>query len=219
MTPSPDEGMRQQRQRLQAAKQSDKTGKREHPLKGNFKSRQQSSQKVNTPKSVTHAATDICGDILSPFLGDRYKHRSSEEVSPANSKDSDADTKPPAQPDFAGDTRTGGSPRDIEEGTQVDESKSQDTDINLQSSSSSSHQPPSSRTRLTLQEREAQQQALRAPVAARTRSQSAERNTTPATTPQITPRHSAPNSRGRQHGTKGNSRTNKHKNKGGPDFR
>jgi len=105
MAPLPDEGMRQQR-----LQESDKTGKREHPLKDNFKSRQQSGRKVNTPKSATHTASDFCGDILSPFLGDRYKHRSSEEVSPANSKDSDADTKPPAHPDFTGDTQTGGSP-------------------------------------------------------------------------------------------------------------
>jgi len=166
---------------------------------------------------VKGAASDFCGEILSPFLGDKYKHRSSEEVSPANSKDSDADTKPPAQPDFTGDTRADDPPRDIEEGIQVDESKSQDTDINLQSSSSSSHQPPSSRTRLTLQEREAQRQALQAPVAEGTRSRSAERTTTPATTPQITPRSSTPNSRGRQHGAKGKSRTNKHKK--GLDFR
>jgi len=227
LTPLPDEGMRQRRiqsaemrqQRLQSAQHSDKTGKREHPIKGNFSSRQQSSEQVTTPMSVQSTASNFCSDILSPCLGSRYQHHSSEDVTPANSGESEADTKPPAQPDLSGDTRVDDPPRNLAEGIQVDASESQDTDINLQSSSSSSHQPPSSRTRLTLQEKEAQQQALRAPVAESTRSRSAERNATPATTPQITPRHSTPNSRGRQHGTKGNSRTNKHKKKGGLDFR
>jgi len=52
-----------------------------------------------------------------------YKHDSSEEASPTNSNDSQANKKPPAQPD-------------IEEGVRVKESKSQETDINVQSSSS-----------------------------------------------------------------------------------
>jgi len=168
--------------------------------------------------SVQSIASRLCGDILSPIIGSSYKHHSSEEVTPANSGESEADTKPPAQPDISGDTRVDDPPHDIVEGIPVDALESQDTDINLQSSSSSSHQPPSSRTRLTLQEKEAQQQALRAPVAERTRSRSADRSTTPATTPQTTPRSSTPNSRGRQHGNKGNTRTKKHKKKGGSDF-
>ena len=69
------------------------------------------------------------------FVGNRYEHNSSEEVTPTNSNDSDTDKTPPAQPD-------------IEEGVQVEESKSQETEINMQSSSSSSHQPISQQTRL-----------------------------------------------------------------------
>jgi len=68
-------------------------------------------------------------------VGKRYKHNSSEEVTPANSNDSETDKKPLPQPD-------------IEEGVQDEESKSEETEINIQSSSSSSHQPIAQRTRL-----------------------------------------------------------------------
>jgi len=93
LTPLPDKGMRQRR--LQSAQHSDKTGKREHPIKGNFSSRQQSSGKVTTPMSVKNAASNFCGDILSPCLGNKHQHHSSEDVTPANSGESEADTKPP----------------------------------------------------------------------------------------------------------------------------
>jgi len=78
-------------------------------------------------------------------MGKRYEHHSSKEVTPANSNDSETDKKPLRQPD-------------IEEGVHVEESKSQETEINMQSSSSSSHQPIAQRTRLarsTSREREA----------------------------------------------------------------
>jgi len=227
LTPLPDAGMRQRRiqsaaarkQRLQSAQHSDQTGKREHPIKGNFSSRQPRDKQATTPMSVQSIAHNICGEILSPFVLGKYTHQSSEEVSPANSGELEDDTKPPAQPDISGDARAEDPPHDIVEGIPVDALETRDTDINLQSSSSSSHQPPCSRTRLALQEKEAQRQALQAPVAEGTRSRSAERTTTPATTPQTTPRSSTPNNRGRQHGNKGNPRTNKHKKKGDPDFR
>jgi len=150
LTPLPDKGMRQRRiqsaearkQRLQSAQHSDQTGKREHPIKGNFSSRQPRDKQVTTPMSVQSIASSICGDILSPIIGDRYKHQSSEDVTPTNSGELDEVTKPPAQPDISGDTRVDDPPHDIVEGIPVDALASQDTDINLQSSSSSSHQPP-----------------------------------------------------------------------------
>jgi len=150
---------------------------------------------VTTPKTVASTASDFCGDILSPIVGKRYEHNSSEEVTPTNSNDSETDKKPPAQPDS-------------EEGTQVGESKSQETELNIQSSSSSSHQPVAQRTRLarsTSREREAR---LDSDVCV-TRSQSAERVTTPVTMPQTSQHNLAPNSRGHQRPTygKGKSKT------------
>jgi len=65
----------------------------------------------------------------------RYEHHSSKEVTPGNSNDSETDKKPSPKPD-------------IKEGFQVKESKSQETEINIQSSSSSSHQPILQRTML-----------------------------------------------------------------------
>jgi len=130
-------------------------------------------------------------------VGNRYDHNSSKEVTPTNSNDSDADKKPPAQ-------------HVIEEGIQVEETKRQETEINTQSSSNSSHQLITQQTRLawsTSREREARL-ASDAPV---TCSQSSKRVNTPVTTPQTTQHNLAPNSRGCQrtaHG-KGKSKTNK----------
>jgi len=111
LTPLPDKGMCQRRlqskgmrqRRLQPAQHSDQTGKREHPIKDNFSSRQQSSGKVTTPMLVQSAASNFCGDILSPCLGSKCQHHSSEDVTPANSGESEANTKPPAQPDLSGE--------------------------------------------------------------------------------------------------------------------
>jgi len=146
---------------------------------------------------VASIASDFCGDILSPIVGKRYEHNSSEEVTPNNLNDSETNKKPSQQPD-------------IEEGVQVEESRSQETEINMQSSSSSSHQPIAQRTRLkrsTSREREARL----ASDGRVTRSQSAKRVNTPTTTPQTTRNNLTPNVRGHQqsaHG-KGKSKDNK----------
>jgi len=160
------------------------------------KSHTSKGQGVATPKTVASIASDFCGDILSPIVGKRYEHNSSEDVTPTNSNDSETDTRPPAQPD-------------IEEGVRVEESKSQETELNVQSSSSSSHQPITQWTilRLTSREREARL-ASGIPM---TRSRSAERVNTPVTTPQTTQHDLTPNVRGRQRPTpgKGESKNNK----------
>jgi len=128
-------------------------------------------------------------------------------VTPTNSNDSETDTKPPAQPD-------------IEEGVRVEESKSQETELNVQSLSSSSHQPIANRTRLVRsisREREAglaldvrmtrsrSAKRVNTPVTklasenqVTTRSQSAEQVNTLVTTPRTTPHNLTPNKRGRQ---------------------
>jgi len=98
-------------------------------------------------------ARDVCTDILSPLVGDRYEHNSSEEVSPANLNNPELEESKIPEPD-------------IEEGIQetntgiqsIEVSKSQETEINIQSSSSSSHHPVCTRTRLarsTSRERQA----------------------------------------------------------------
>jgi len=146
LTKLPDTGMCQRR--TNADTQSDKrdrTPKTKRASKG---------QAVTTPSTMASIARNVCTDILSSIVGDTFVHKSSsEEVSPANSNDAELE-----------ESKTPES--DIEEGIQesntgirsVEESKSQETKINIQSSSSSSHQPPSSRTRLarsTSREREA----------------------------------------------------------------
>jgi len=112
MTTLPESGMRQRW-----------VHKRERTPKNN--SHASKGQGVATPKTVASIASDFCGDILFPIVGKRYEHNSSEEVTPTNSNDAETDTMPPAQPD-------------IEEGVRVEESKSQETELNIQSSSSSS---------------------------------------------------------------------------------
>jgi len=150
-----------------------------------------------TPKTVASIASDFCSDILSPIVGKRYEHNSSEEVTPNNSNDSETDKKPPAQPD-------------IEEGIQVGESKSQETELNIQSLSSSSHQPIAQWTRLarsTSSEREAR---LASDARVR-RSQSAKRVNTPVATPQTTQHNLTPNSRGHQRPAHGKGKSKTHK--------
>ena len=121
LTPLPDSGMRQRRPVA-----GTKVHKRERTPKNKHTP---NTRNTATPNSIASIARDVCSDILSPIVGKRYEHQSSEEVTPANSNDSETDKKPSPQPD-------------IEEGVQVKESKSQETEINIQSSSSSSHQAP-----------------------------------------------------------------------------
>ena len=59
------------------------------------KSHTSKGQGVATPKTVASIASDFCGDILSPIVGKRYEHNSSEDVTPTNSNDSETDTRPP----------------------------------------------------------------------------------------------------------------------------
>jgi len=49
---------------------------------------------------VASVANDVCGAVLSPVVGKMYEHNLSEEASPANSNDTEADKKPQAQPDI-----------------------------------------------------------------------------------------------------------------------
>jgi len=116
-------------------------------------------------------------------VGKMYKHDSSEEVSPTNSSDSEADKKPSAQPD-------------IEEGIRVRESKSQETDINIQSSSSTSHQPDAHTSRTRLRLNSSERESRSPPVAPATCSQSAERVNAQVIMPQITQNALSPNGRG-----------------------
>jgi len=45
-------------------------------------------------------ARDVCTDILSPLVGNKYEHNSSEEVSPANSNDSEIEESKTQEPDI-----------------------------------------------------------------------------------------------------------------------
>jgi len=163
LTQLPDAGMRHRRSVTDT-----KSHKRERTPKNKCTP---NTHNAATPNSFASIARDVCSDILSPIVGKRYEHQSSEEVTPANSNDSETDKKPSPQPD-------------IEEGVQVKESKSQETEINIQSSSSSSHQPICQRTRLRLTSRE--REARLASGGQVTRSQSVERVSTTTTTPQTT---------------------------------
>ena len=141
-----------------------------------------------TPSTIASIARNVCTDMLSPFMGDAYAHCSSEDASPANSNDSKAD-----------ESKTAGTP------------KSPEADIHIQSSSSSSHQPPSSRTRLarsTSREREARLASENQRV---TRSRSAERVNTPASTPQAAQRNLTPNARGRPRPGRGKGKSKNNK--------
>jgi len=187
LTKLPDTGVRQRRPRTDTQlNKRDRTPKTERTPKG---------QAVFTPSSMASIARDVCTDILSPLVGDRYEHNSSEEVSTSNSNDPELEESKISEPD-------------IEEGIRetntgipsVEESKSQETEINIQSSSSSSHQRVYTRTRLarlTSREREArlasENQVMTSP-----RSQSAERVNTPTTMPQTNQHNLTPNVRGRQ---------------------
>jgi len=171
---------------------------------------------VTTPSTMASIARNVCTDILSPIVGDAYVHKSSsEEVSPANSNDPELEESKTLEPDIEEGIR------ETNTGLQsVEESKSQETEINIQSSSSSSHQPPSSRTRLarsTSCEREARL-ASQNQVMTHSRSQSAEGVNTPVTTPQTAQHNLTPNVRGRQRPNSGRGR-GRPKNNKRPDFR
>jgi len=94
---------------------------------------------------------------------------------------------------------------DIDEGVQhndtnvqsVEESKSPGTDLNIQSSSSSLHQPVHTRTRLARSTSREKAARLAAENQVMTRSRSAERVNAPTTTPQATQGNLTPNVRGR----------------------
>jgi len=125
----PDTGMRQRRPHNNA-----QSNKRERTPKIN-----RTPRTVTAPSTIASIARGVCTDILSPIVGNMCVHNSSEEVSPANSNDpKELKTREP----------------DIEEGIQrnninvpsVEESKSPGTELNIQSSSSSSHQPVHTRT-------------------------------------------------------------------------
>jgi len=186
LTKLPDTGIRQRRPRTDTqSNKRDRTPKTKRTPKG---------QAVSTPSSMASIARDVCTDILSPLVGDRYEHNSSEEVSPTNSNDPELEESKIPEPDIEEgirETNTGiGS---------VEESKSQETEINIQSSSSSSHQPVYTRTRLrsTSRDREARL-ASENQVMTRSRSRSAERVNAPTTTPQTNQHNLTPNVRGRQ---------------------
>jgi len=159
-------------------------------------------------------ARNVCTDILSPIVGNTYMHSSSEEVSPTNSSDSKIEESKTQEPDIEeGIQETNTSIRSIEE------SKSQETGINIQSSSSSSHQPVYTRTRLarsTSRDREARL-ASENQVVTCSRSRSAERVNTPVTTPQAIQHNLTPNVRGCQR-PRGRGRGRPQNNKR-PDFR
>ena len=145
-------------------------------------------QAAATPNTIASIARNVCTDILSPIMGDAYAHNSSEDASPTNSNDSKVD-----------DPKTVGT------------SKSPEADIHIQSSSSSSHQPPSSRTRLarsTSREREARLASENQRV---TRSRSAERANTPASTPQAAQHDLTPNDRGRPRPGRGKGKSKNNK--------
>jgi len=187
LTKLPDTGMRQRRA---TATGTTPSNKRDRTPKAK---RAPKDQATATPSTVASIARNVCTDMLSPFMGDTYVHCSSDDASPTNSNDSKAD-----------ESKTAGTP------------KSPDTDIHIQSSSSSSHQPPASRTRLarsTSREREARLAAENQRV---TRSRSAERTNTPAqqgsaSTPQTAQRNLTPNARGRPRPGRGKGKSKNNK--------
>jgi len=138
LTKLPTTGMRQRWTSTDAqSDKQDRTPKTKRTSKG---------QTVTTPSTMASIARNVCTEILSPIVGDQYVHKSSsEEVSPANSNDPELKESKTPEPD-------------IEEGIQetntgirsVEESKSQETEINIQSSSSSSLFPTRERARPTL---------------------------------------------------------------------
>jgi len=167
---------------------------------------------ATTPSTMASIARDVCTSILSPIVGNMYVHNSSEEVSPANSKDSEIEQKSSTQPTVGVDTQVEESKTrepDIEEAVQqtntdiqsVKESKSQETDINIQSSSSSSHQLVYTRTQLARLSSHERAARLASENQVTTRSQSAEQVNTPVTMPRTTPHNLTSNERGCQQRT------------------
>jgi len=145
-------------------------------------------QATTTPSAIASIARNVCTDMLSPIMGDAYVHCSSEDACPTNLNDSKAD-----------ESKTVGTP------------KSPEADIHIQSSSSSSHQPPSSRTRLTRSTSREREARLASDNQRVTRSRSAERTNTPASAPQAAQHNLTPNARGRPRSGrgKGKSKSNK----------
>ena len=190
LTKLPDTGMRQRR-----SHDSTQSNKRERTPKID-----RTPRTATTPSTIASVARGVCTDVLSPIVGNMYVHNSSEEVSPANSNDpEELKTREP----------------DIEEGIQhndvnvpsVEKSKSPGTDLNVQSSSSSSHQPIHTRTRLarsTSREKEARLAAENQRV---TLSRSAERGTATPTTPQATRGNLTPNDRGHRRSGRGKGKS------------
>jgi len=163
LTKLPTAGMRQRRTSTDTqSNKRDRTPKTKRTPKG---------QAVSTPSTMASIARDVCTDILSPLVGNKYEHNSSEEVSPTNSNDPELKESNIREPDIEeGIRETNTGIRSVEE------SKSQETEINIQSSSSSSHQPVYTRTRLarsTSRERETRLVSQNQ-VMTRSRSQSAE---------------------------------------------
>jgi len=92
LTKLPDTGMRQRR--TSAGTQSnkrDRTPKTKRTPK---------DQAVSTPSTMASIARDVCADILSPLVGNKYEHNSSEEVSPTNLNDSEIEESKTREPDI-----------------------------------------------------------------------------------------------------------------------
>jgi len=165
LTNLPDAGMRQRRPHSSA-----QSNKRERTPKID-----RAPKTVTTPSTIASVARGVCTDVLSPIVGNMHVHNSSEEVSPANSNDpEELKNREP----------------DIEEGVvntsipSAEESKSPGTELNIQSSSSSSHQPVHTRTRLARSTSREKAARLAAESQRMTRSRSAERDTANPTAPQ-----------------------------------
>jgi len=196
----PDTGTRQRRSRTNA-----QSNTRERTPKVKCTPR---TRCVTTPSMMASIARDVCTDILSPIVGNVYVHNSSEEVSPANSNDPEIEQNSSTPPTVGVDTQVEESKTNTDIQS-VEESKSQETDINMQSSSSSSHQPVCTRTRLARSTSRERAARLTSENQVTTRSQYAERINTPVTTPRTTPHNLTPNKRGRQRPAygKGKSKT------------
>ena len=154
-----------------------------------------------TPRSDTTFLQGVCNAVTSPFTN-KYEHvPSSNSNSPSNTDISNEDTKPPAVSSPTADNANDSVPPAA--GTRSPE-------IVVQSSSSSSHQPPSQRTRSHSVQREQDQ----APVAQRTRSRSRSQERSTSATPSLQQTVT-----GRPIGSRGRNRTAKSKSPKKPDFR
>jgi len=87
-----DIGMRQRRSHI-----GTHSNKRERTPKTK---RAPKDQAASTPSTMASIARDVCTDILSPLVGNKYEHNSSEEVSPANSNDSEIEESKTQEPDI-----------------------------------------------------------------------------------------------------------------------